>query len=403
MSSRKKVSIFGVTGSIGKSAADVILNAPERFEVHTVTAAKNVAALADAAIRLNARQAVIAHEEYREPLIAALSGTGIRVRAGRRDLIEAAVEPVDVMLAAIIGFDGLRPILAALESGINVAIANKEPLVAAGALVKETARKSGAKLLPVDSEHNAIFQVLEEKNTANIEKIFLTASGGPFLNWTKDQMEQASPEEAIAHPNWSMGPKISVDSATMMNKALEIIEASVLFDFKPAQIEVLIHPQSVVHSLVAYTDGSVLAQLGESDMRIPVAHALAWPQRLDKGGRRLDLTAIGSLTFQSPDFEKFPALRYAYECLERGESACIALNAANEVAVSAFLNNRIGFTDIMACIANALSDTRCNPEAKGPKTVEEIEKLDQTVRALTEEYIESLLTQVQHRKTVNHS
>lgn len=403
MSSKKTVSIFGVTGSVGTSTRDVILNAPGRFDVQTVTAGRNVEKLAQAAQTLGAKQAVIADEALLEPLKSQLAGSGIEALAGRKALIEAAAQPADILLAAIVGFEGLRPILSALENGVNVAIANKEPLVAAGHLVKEAAKKGGAKLIPVDSEHNAIFQVLEQHNRSAVEKVILTASGGPFLNWTYEQMAKATPEQAVAHPNWSMGPKISVDSATMMNKALEIIEAAVLFDLEPEQIEVLIHPQSVVHSLVAYKDGSQLAQLGESDMRVPIAHALAWPDRLEKGGRTLDLASVSTLTFSRPDFDKFPALVYADECLKRGAAACIALNAANETAVQAFLERRIGFMDILGAVSHALADERCNPVAKTPKTVEEIEKLDQTVRALTEEYIETRQTHGQHRKAVSPS
>lgn len=403
MSSKRKISIFGVTGSVGTSACDVILNAPGRFEVQTVTAGSNVEKLAQAARTLGAKQAVIADEGLLEPLKSRLSNSGIEALGGRKALIEAAAQPADILLAAIVGFEGLRPILSALENGVNVAIANKEPLVAAGHLVKEAAKRGGANLIPVDSEHNAIFQVLEQHNRSAVERVILTASGGPFLNWTREQMVKATPEQAVAHPNWAMGPKISVDSATMMNKALEIIEAAVLFDLKPEQIEVLIHPQSVVHSLVAYKDGSQLAQLGESDMRVPIAHALAWPDRLERGGRTLDLASVSTLTFSRPDFDKFPALGYAYGCLKRGAAACIALNAANEVAVRAFLERRLGFMDILGAVAHALDDERCNPSAKTPKTVEEIENLDQTVRVLTEEYIAARQTHGQHRKAVSLS
>lgn len=397
MCSKRKISIFGVTGSIGSSARDVILNAPEHFEVHTVTAQKNVKGLADAAQSLKARQAVIADETRAQALKDELVGTGIKTASGRQALSDAASECVDVMLAAIVGFDGLRPILNALESGVNVAIANKEPLVAAGPLVKEAAQKSGARLIPVDSEHNAIFQVLEDANRNQVEKLILTASGGPFLNWTQTHIRNATPEQAIAHPNWSMGKKISVDSATMMNKALEIIEANVLFDFPPEKIEVLIHPQSIIHSLVAYADGSQLAQLGSSDMRTPIAHALAWPHRLPKGGNRLDLPQIGTLTFEQPDFEKFPALSYAYDCLKRGQGACIALNASNEIAVAAFLEKKIGFSDIMACVSFALG----NEYGNVLKTVEDIEELDQTVRALTENYIADRPKRAKLERTVS--
>ncbi len=399
MSSRKKVSIFGVTGSVGSSAAEVILASPGLFEVQTVTAGSNAEKLADTAIRLKAKKAIIAQEDQLQPLRERLSGFGIAAEAGKQAATAAASEPADLLLAATVGFEGLRPILAALENGVNVAIANKEPLVAAGPLLLATARKSGARILPVDSEHNAIFQVWEERNRARIEKIILTASGGPFLSWTQGQMQKATPEQAIAHPNWSMGPKISVDSATMMNKALEIIEAAYLFDLPPEKIEVVIHPQSIIHSLVVYTDGSILAQMGESDMRIPIAHALGWPERLPAGGKKLDVSKLSGLTFQTPNFAKFPALGYAYKCLRQGPAACISLNAANEVAVKAFLDRRIGFPAIMECIAAALNEAESNLSDSPPKTVEDCEKLDQTVRVLTESDIVRR-TQDQLNKTV---
>ena len=399
MSSRKKISIFGVTGSIGTSAADVILASQGAFNVQVVTAGQNVRKLAEMAIRLKAKKAVIAQEELLQPLKDSLAAYGIAADAGKQALIEAAAEPADLLLAAIVGFEGLRPIMAALEKGINVAIANKEPLVAAGPLLMAAARKSGARLLPVDSEHNAVFQVWEERNRSKIAKVILTASGGPFLNWTQGQMEKATPEQATSHPNWSMGPKISVDSATMMNKALEVIEAACLFDLPPEKIEVLIHPQSVIHSLVVYTDGSVLAQMGESDMRTPIAHALGWPERLPSGGKQLEMTKMSALTFQAPNFAKFPALGYAYKSLREGPTACVALNAANEVAVKAFLDRRIGFLTILNCVGNALEQVKGNLSQDHPKTVEESEKLDNTVRVLTESFI-SRLTQDQQNITV---
>ncbi|MBK6897410.1 MAG: 1-deoxy-D-xylulose-5-phosphate reductoisomerase [Alphaproteobacteria bacterium] len=399
MSSKKRVSIFGVTGSVGASAAEVILASPQLFDVQTVTAGTNGQKLADLAIRLRAKKAVIAQEDQLQPLKARLSGFGIAAEAGKQALIKAAAEPADLLLAATVGFEGLRPILAALENGTNVAIANKEPLVAAGPLLIAAAKKSGARILPVDSEHNAIFQVWEDHNRSRVEKIILTASGGPFLNWSQSQMQKATPEQAIAHPNWSMGPKISVDSATMINKALEIIEAAYLFDLPPEKIEVVIHPQSIIHSLVVYTDGSILAQMGESDMRIPIAHTLGWPERLPAGGKKLDVSKLSGLTFQTPNFAKFPALGYAYKCLRQGPTACITLNASNEIAVKAFLDRRIGFPAIIECVAAALLEAEGNLSALPPKTVEECEKLDQTVRVLTENII-ARRTQDQQNKTV---
>ncbi|MCK5374624.1 MAG: 1-deoxy-D-xylulose-5-phosphate reductoisomerase, partial [Alphaproteobacteria bacterium] len=292
------------------------------------------------------------------------------------------------------GFAGLRPIIAALENKNNVAIANKEPLVAAGKMIMALAKAKGVNILPVDSEHNAIFQVLEENNKKQIDRLILTASGGPFLRWNKRDIQNATPEQAIAHPNWTMGAKISVDSATMMNKALEVIEAAHLFSMPPDKIEVVIHPQSTIHSIVSYKDGSMLAQMGASDMRTPIASALGWPKRLDKGGDILNLTALpSSLTFEKPDLEKFPSISYAYKCIELGQSACITLNAANEVAVARFLSGDIAFGDIMRCVSYSVntfypeldSEKRNNITLK---TVEEIEKLDIIIRQATNKFID---------------
>lgn len=386
MSSKKKVTILGVTGSIGQSTMDVILSAPEMFDVQAISAHKNITGLAEAAIKLQVKQAIIADETQETALQDLLKSHDIEVLAGAKVIEEAARTPVDLVMAAIMGFAGLRPILRALEQGTNVAIANKEPLVAAGALIMETARKNNAKILPVDSEHNAIFQVLEEQNRPAIDQIILTASGGPFLNWSAEDIAAATPEQAIAHPNWTMGKKISVDSATMMNKALEIIEAVHLFNMPPEMIEVLIHPQSTIHSMVSYIDGSILSQMGASDMRTPIAYALAWPQRMDSAGDKLDLKTLSELTFQQPDFEKFPALSYAYKCIRLGQGACIALNAANEVAVDQFLNGKIGFSDIMKSVAYAVDEFYPEISTIALKTVEDIEELDNTVRQAIEHY-----------------
>lgn len=387
MSCKKSISILGVTGSVGQCAQDIILSAPDRFDVRVVTAGRNAEKLAVAAKRLRAKKAVIADEAQEGTLGDLLAGTGIEVYAGMEAVIESAGEEVDLVLAAIVGIAGMRPIFKALSRGINVAVANKEPLVAAGPLVMAAARKSGAQILPVDSEHNAIFQVFEERNRAQIDRIILTASGGPFLNLSAEEMAAATPEQAVAHPNWSMGRKISVDSASMMNKALEIIEAHYLFDMPPEKIEVLVHPQSAIHSMVSYTDGSILAQMGASDMRTPVAYALAWPERMESCGEKLDLAKMRSLTFQAPDFEKFPALGYAYKCLEKGQAACVILNAANEVAVAEFLERKIRFSDITGCIGHALARYEENMPVSALKTVEDIEELDNTVRAMTQAYI----------------
>ena len=387
MFSRKKITILGVTGSIGQSTMDVILSSPEWFDVHAVTAHKNVQALADAAIKLNAKKAVIVDETLENDLCEQLQPYDIDVLSGIKALQKIAADPVDLVMAAITGFAGLRPIVKALEQGTSVAIANKEPLVAAGPQIIALAQKHKANILPVDSEHNAIFQLFEEHNRAAIDKIILTASGGPFLNWSNDDIKNATPEQAVNHPNWRMGQKISVDSATMMNKALEIIEAHYLFKIEPDKIDVLIHPQSTIHSMVSYSDGSILSQMGASDMRTPIAYALAWPERMESAGEKLDLKTLTNLTFQQPDFEKFPALRYAYKCLELGQAACVTMNAANEVAVAQFLNRKIGFTEIMDAVAYAIDNFYPTISTKFLKTIEDIEELDNTVRVAVEQHI----------------
>jgi len=292
---------------------------------------------------------------------------------------------LDLVVAAIVGLAGLDPLMAAIGQGTNVAIANKEPLVAAGELVMAAARKSGSVILPIDSEHNAIFQVFESSNLDAIERLILTASGGPFRNWSAQDMRKATKAQALKHPNWEMGAKISIDSATMMNKALEVIEAHYLFGMPADKIKILVHPQSVVHSMVEYYDGSVLAQLGASDMCTPVAHAMAWPERMKTPGERLDLTAIHMLSFEEPNFERFPALRYAYDCLDQGMTHAIAMNAANEIAVAEFLKERIGFGDIVDIVGHILHDFQYKPV----KRLSDVKDLDRIVRQRTQEMIES--------------
>ena len=377
----KKISILGVTGSVGQSAVDVILSAPEKFDVQLVTAGSNVKKLAEEAIKLKASHAVIANEDGYAELKSLLSGTDIKAYAGSQEIEALVTQPCDLVLAAIVGFSGLMPILSALNNGINVAIANKEPLVAAGDLVIKAAHKSGAKILPVDSEHNAIFQCFEATNREAIDKIILTASGGPFLNWNKNEMEGATIEQAIAHPNWSMGQKISVDSATMMNKALEIIEAHYLFEMPADKIEVVIHPQSIIHSMVSYRDGSVLAQMGASDMRTPVTYALSWPERIKTPGKTLDISQLSQLSFQAPDFDKFPALSYAYEVLDKGMPYQIALNAANEEAVALFLSKKISFGNIIKMVNCALSWTEQQGLNNMLQSVAEITEFNNNVRS----------------------
>ena len=379
----RTINILGATGSVGTAAADVIASDPSRFNVRAVTANSNAEKLAQAAIRLNVKCAVIAQDDQLGALQKHLAGTKIEARAGQTALLEIASEKVDLTLAAIVGIAGLRPILKAIENSKCVAIANKEPLVSAGPLIIEAAKKNKTILLPVDSEHNAIFQVFDFQHPQGIEKIILTASGGPFRTWSMDEMAKATPAQAVAHPNWSMGSKISVDSATMMNKALEIIEAHYLFNLQPEKIEVLIHPQSVMHSMVEYKDGSILAQMGASDMRTPLSHVLAWPQRMKTPGQKLDLKMLKRLDFEAPDLKRFPAIQLAYDALKAGQGACIALNAANEVAVEAFLSGRIGFLGIIECICHIMDKA----ENASFSTLEQIENYDSVVRRAVQAYM----------------
>jgi 1-deoxy-D-xylulose-5-phosphate reductoisomerase len=384
MSSKvKTVNILGVTGSIGRSAVDVICSVPEKFDVQAVSAQNSVTELAEIAVRVKAKTAIIGNEDCYETLKQKLSGTGIKAEAGREALLNSASAKVDLSLVAIVGMAGLRPVVAAIQNSKAVAIANKEPLAAAGPLVMREVKKSGAILLPVDSEHNAVFQVFDFKRREGIKKIILTASGGPFRTWKREAMARATKEQALAHPNWVMGPKITVDSATMMNKALEIIEAHYLFDMPADKIEVMIHPQSIIHSMVEYRDGSVLAQMAASDMRTPIAHALAWPERIDTPGRTLDWTQTRELTFEQPDMERFPALRLAYEALKQGPYSCLALNAANEIAVEHFLNKKTGFLDTINIVEGVLS--QISPQTL--ENIEDFENSDEAVRQLAITYI----------------
>ena len=373
---KRRIAILGATGSVGRSTLDLVERSPERFEVVALTAQSNVDALAEAARRTGARLAVVADESCFADLADKLEGSGCRAAAGAEGLIEAAAGDADWVMAAIVGCAGLVPTMAAIEAGKTVALANKEALVTAGTLMTGAATRSGATLLPVDSEHNAIFQCLAGSRGEDVARLVLTASGGPFLGWSLDQMRAASPAQAVAHPRWSMGAKISVDSATLMNKGLELIEAHHLFGLASDRIDIVVHPQSVVHSLVEFVDGSLLAQLGSADMRIPIAFTLAWPERMETPAERLSLTDIARLDFEAPDMQRFPALRIAREALERGGSAAIVLNAANEVAVEAFLNGRIGFCDIVRLVEEALAQI----DAAAPQSVAEVVALDLDVR-----------------------
>ena len=372
----RKIAILGATGSIGKSTLDLVERNRDRFEVTTITASTNVQALADIARRTDAKLAVIADESRLTELQQLLAGTDCRTAAGEDGLIEAATGDADLVIAAIVGCAGLRPVMAAVEAGSTVALANKEALVTAGALMTDAAFASGATILPVDSEHNAIFQCIAGSNRQDIARLVLTASGGPFRTASAETIRLATPAQAVAHPNWSMGAKISVDSATLMNKGLELIEAHYLFGLPSERIDILIHPQSVVHSMVEFVDRSVLAQLGSPDMRIPIAYALAWPQRMETPAQSLDLANIARLDFEAPDLERFPALRLARQALEAGGSAPIVLNAANEIAVASFLAEEIRFPDIARVVEEALVGSKFD----APASIGDVLEIDRVTR-----------------------
>jgi 1-deoxy-D-xylulose-5-phosphate reductoisomerase len=382
----RKISILGATGSIGTSTLDLVEREPDRFQVAALTAQRDVAGLAQAARRTNAELAVIGDATRYAELKEALGGTGTQVAAGEDAVIDAATLDADWTMAAIVGFAGLAPTMAALKTGRTVGLANKESLVAAGDLVMRAVERHGARLLPVDSEHNAVFQCFDHAAPGSIRRVILTASGGPFREWSIDEMRAATPAQAVKHPNWSMGAKISVDSATLMNKGLELIEASHLFPLPADAFEAIIHPQSVVHAMVDYVDGSVLAQLGTPDMRTPIAHCLAWPQRMGTPCRQLDLAAIGRLDFMAPDLDRFPALGLAMAALKEGGARPAALNAANEVAVAAFLAGRIGFLDIALIVRKALE--RYDPPA--PASLDDIFAIDAGARRTAEAAMETI-------------
>jgi len=375
----RRVTILGSTGSIGQSTVDLLLRNTDGFEVEALTAYRNPLRLAEQARALRAWFAAIADPSHYTALKAALSGTGIEAACGAEALTEAALRPADWVMAGIVGAAGLAPTLAAIRRGAIIALANKEVLVCAGSLVMEEVARCGATLLPVDSEHNAIWQCFDFARIDAVEKIILTASGGPFREHSLDEMREVTPEQAVAHPNWRMGAKISVDSATMMNKGLELIEAHHLFRLPCERIDIVVHPQSIVHSAVAYRDGSVLAQLGSPDMRTPIAYALAWPDRIETPAKRLDLPAIGRLTFEPPDERRFPALRVAREALMRGGGCPTVLNAANETAVHDFLDGRIGFLEIVEMVERTIEAI-----PQGPlESLEDVYNFDKMAREVT--------------------
>jgi len=372
----RTITILGATGSVGRSTLDLVERNREDYAIVALTAHKDVAGLAGLARRFAARQAVIGDPSLLGALRDALAGTGIEAGAGEGAIVDAAASGADWTMAAIVGSAGLKPVMRALEGGGTVAFANKEALVSAGALMTRAAAASGATLLPVDSEHNAVFQCFDRARPESVRRIILTASGGPFRTWPLERMRAATATEALAHPNWSMGAKISVDCATLMNKGLELIEAAHLFPVAAEAIEIVVHPQSVVHSLVEYVDGSVLAQLGAPDMRVPIAHTLAWPERMATPCERLDLVAIGALDFEAPDPQRFPALGLARQALAAGGAKPAILNAANEIGVASFLESRIGFLDIAALVETVL--TRYDPPA--PTSIDEVLEIDLEAR-----------------------
>ena len=353
---KRRIAILGSTGSIGTQTLDVIRQHRDMFEVEMISAGSNWELLAQQAREFDANNAVICNESRYESLRSALEDTPCKVWAGADSLCSLVKgDGVDIVVGAMVGFSGLRPTLAALEAGKIVALANKETLVAAGDIVTRTMREHGAVILPVDSEHSAIFQCLLGAQGNPIEKIHLTASGGPFRTWDRTRIASATAADALRHPNWDMGAKVTIDSASMMNKGFEVIEACWLFDVAPSQVNVVVHPESIIHSMVEFADGAVIAQLGWPDMREPIGLALAFPTRIEVGNRRLDFASLGSLHFEAPDTDRFPNLRLAYEAMERGGNAPCALNAANEVAVAAYLKGLIGFCDIPRINAKCLA------------------------------------------------
>ncbi len=383
MTAKRRVTILGSTGSVGANTIELVAADSEAYEVEALVALKNAELLARQARETGAKLAVIADDRKYRALREALAGTGIEAASGPAAVVEAALRPADWVMAAIVGAAGLAPTLAAVKRGAMVALANKEVLVCAGALVMKAAREHGARLLPVDSEHNAIFQVFDTDQAHAIERIVLTASGGPFRERPLSAMAGVTPAEAVAHPNWRMGAKISVDSATMMNKGLEVIEATHLFALKGGEVDVVVHPQSVIHGLVYYKDGSVLAQLGSPDMRTPIANTLGWPRRISAPSPRLDLAALGRLTFEPPDPDRFPALRLGRAALEEGGAAPIILNAANEIAVAAFLDGAIGFLDIAAVVEESLIALERHPIA----TLDDIYGTDSAARDMARRFV----------------
>ena len=378
----RTVSVLGATGSVGTSTLDLIGQTPDAFDVVALTAQSNAQGLARLAIKHRARLAVIGDEERFRELQDLLAGTGIQVGAGRDAIVAAAAEPADCVMAAIVGAAGLRPTFAAAAQGRRVALANKECLVSGGEVFLAQIARSGAELLPVDSEHSGVFQALAGADPRAIETITLTASGGPFRTWPAAKIAVATPEMASRHPNWTMGQKITIDSATLMNKGLELIEAFHLFPVAVDQLRVVVHPQSIIHALVSFTDGTVMAQLAAPDMRTPIALSLSWPARMPAPTARLDLVALGSLTFEAPDEARFPALRIAREALARGDTAPAILNAANEIAVAAFLDRKISFAGIPRLVAQTLEASEARGAIIKATSLDDVLEVDAQAREL---------------------
>jgi len=380
---RKRVSVLGATGTIGDNTCDLLAQNPDRFEVVALAANRNAKKLASLAVQFKAKFAAVADESAGAELRDLLAGTGIECGAGPSAVVEAGARDADVIMASIVGYAGLAPTLAALKQGTTVALANKECLVCAGVYFMNERARYGATLLPVDSEHSAVFQSLDEQEGRHVEKIVLTASGGPFRTWTKEQIATARVEDALKHPNWTMGQKITIDSATLMNKGLEIIEAFHLFNVRADQLDAVVHPQSIIHALVYYTDGSVIAQASLPDMRTPIAYSLAWPERLKAETiKRLDLAAAGTLTFEAPDETRFPALRLAKEVLKSGGNTPTVLNAANEIAVEAFLNRQITFPGIADTVERTLDKAASSLAGVLPDSLDAVRHLDERAREI---------------------
>ena len=390
----RTVTLLGATGSIGASTADLLKRERKRFRVEAVSANKNAAALAALARELGARYAAVGDPTAYGDLKAALFGTGIAAGAGESGLIEAAERPAEWVIGAITGAAGLKPTLAAAERGAIIALANKETLVCAGGLFMRRAAASGATVLPVDSEHNALFQAMSGSRREDVRRVILTASGGPFRTASAEAVRTATVEQALKHPNWTMGAKVTIDSATLMNKGLELIEAHHLFALVPDQIDVLVHPQSIVHSLVEYCDGSLIAQLGSPDMRIPIAYCLAWPERMASPAPRLDLARAATLTFEQPDLARFPALGLARRALETGGAAPTVLNAANEVAVAEFLARRLNFAGIAALVEASLDAALARNWTVEPQTIDEALFVDHNTRLLAHELLPEIAAKV---------